>query len=90
MIKKGMKNTIGVIILFLFTSFLIFILKPYLQSSLNLTSKDSLFIAILCLLSFAVGSMTVFITNIIRKWFNKKELGTATHKVPNWKVKISP
>lgn len=63
--KKGIKNAIGVIILFLFTSFLIYILKPYLQSSLNLTNKDSLFIVLLCLLSFSVGGVTVFITNTI-------------------------
>lgn len=63
MIKKCMKNTVGVIILFLFTSFLMFILKPYLQSSLNLTNKDSLFIVLLCLLSFSVGGIAVFITN---------------------------
>lgn len=62
---KGIKNTIGVIILFLFTCFLIYILKPYLQSSLNLTNKDSLFIVLLCLLSFSVGGITVFITNHI-------------------------
>jgi hypothetical protein len=70
--KKIMKNTVGVIILFLFTSFLIYILKPYLQSSLNLTNKDSLFIVLLCLLSFSVGGVTVFITNIIEKNSQKK------------------
>lgn len=70
--KKIMKNTVGVIILFLFTSFLIYILKPYLQSSLNLTNKDSLFIILLCLLSVSVGGVTVFITNIIEKNSQKK------------------
>ncbi len=67
--KKGVNNTVGVIISFLFTCFLIYVIKPYLQSSLNLTNKDSLFIV---LLSFSVGGIAVFITNTIENNSQKK------------------
>lgn len=57
------KYSLSIFVLFIYTSFLVFLLKPYLQNTLTITNKTASFVVVISFISFLVGILTIVIDN---------------------------
>jgi accessory gene regulator protein AgrB len=67
--KKGLHMR-SMMLLMIYTSILAFILKPYLQNTLNINFKDSSFIV---LVSFVIGALVIIIVDKLIKKNKSKD-----------------